>query len=100
MANIASNWACRYEQRSVVLFRERLRTQFSNCFVPDRSLDFLPLSPPDVFPIDIHSFNTFPFPDSWLGSNAWILASGVFSLMLNHLKHNNFSFVHFPGSSS
>jgi hypothetical protein len=45
-------------------------------------------SPPDVFPIDIHSSETFPYPDPLLGSNAWILASELFNLMLNHLKHN------------
>jgi hypothetical protein len=52
-----------------MLLWERLGIQFNNCSVPDRSLDFLPLSLPDVFPIDIHSFGTFPFPDSLLGSN-------------------------------
>jgi hypothetical protein len=53
-----------------MLLRERLGTQFDNCFVPDRSLDFLPLSPPDVFLIDIYSSDTFPFPDPLFGSNA------------------------------
>jgi hypothetical protein len=55
---------------SVMLLQERLGTQFNNCSVPDRSLDFPPLSPPDVFPIDIHSSDTFPFPDPLLRSNA------------------------------
>jgi hypothetical protein len=70
MAKIASNWACRYQGPSVMLLWERLETQFNNCSVPDRSLDFLPLSPPDMFPIDIHSSDTLPFPDDRLGSNA------------------------------
>jgi hypothetical protein len=83
-----------------MVLRERLGIQFNNCSVPDRSLDFLPLSPPDVFPIDIHSSDTFPFPDPLLGSNALILASELFNLMPNHLKHSKISFVHFPGSSS
>jgi hypothetical protein len=47
-----------------------------------------------VFPIDIHSSDTFPFPDPLLRSNAWIFASGLFNLMPNHLKHNKISFVH------
>jgi hypothetical protein len=51
-------------------------------------------------PIHIHSSDTFLFPDPLFGSNAWILASGLFNLMLNHLKNNKISFVHFPGSSS
>jgi hypothetical protein len=103
IAKIASNWDCRYQGNSVMLLRERLGTQFNNCSVPDRSLDFRPPSPPDVFPIDIHSSNTFPFPDPLLGSNTWIIASGLFNLRLNHLKRNKISlisFVHFPGSSS
>jgi hypothetical protein len=63
MINIASNWAYGYSGHSVVLLRERLGTEFSNCSVPDRSLDRLPLSPPDVFPIDIHSSDIFLFPN-------------------------------------
>jgi hypothetical protein len=58
------------------------------------------ISPPDVFPIDILSSDTHPFPDPLLGSNVWILASGLFSVMLNHLKHSKISFGHFPCSSS
>jgi hypothetical protein len=100
MWKIASNWACRYQGYSVMLLRERFETQFNHCSVPDRSLDFRLPSPPDVFPIDIHSSETFPFPDPRLGSNTWILASGLFNLMLNDLKHNIIGFVHFPGSSS
>jgi hypothetical protein len=53
-----------------MLFQERFGTQFDNCSVPDRSLGFLPLSPLDVFPVDIHSSDTFPFLDPRLGSNA------------------------------
>jgi hypothetical protein len=99
MAETASNWAYRYQGHSVMLLWERSGTQFNNCSVPDRSLDFLPLSPPDVFPIDIHSSDTFPFPDPRLESTAWILASELFDLILNHLKHSKISFVHFPGYS-
>jgi hypothetical protein len=99
-AKIASNRACRDWGRSVMLLRERWGTQFNKCSVPDRSLDFLPLSPPDVFPINIHFSDTFTFPNPLLGSNAWVLASGLFNLVLNHLKHNKISFVHFPDSSS
>jgi hypothetical protein len=51
-------------------------------------------------PIDIHSSDTFPFPDARFGSNAGILASGLFKLMLNHLKHNKISFLHSSCSSS
>jgi hypothetical protein len=47
-----------------------LRDAIQSCSVPERSLDFLPFSPPDVFSIDIHSFDTFPFPDPLLRSNA------------------------------
>jgi hypothetical protein len=47
-----------------------LRDTIQNCSVPDRSLDFLPFSPPDMFSIDSHSFDTFPFPNPLLGSNA------------------------------
>jgi hypothetical protein len=47
-----------------------LETQFNNCSIPGRSLDFLPLSPPVVFPIDIHSSDTFPVLDPLLGLNA------------------------------
>jgi hypothetical protein len=54
---------------SIMLARERLGTQFNNCFIPDRSLDCLLLSPPDAFLIDIHSSHTFPFLDPLLGSN-------------------------------
>jgi hypothetical protein len=53
-----------------MLLQERLRTQFNNYSVRDRSLGFLPFSPADVFLIDIHFSNTFPFPDPLLGSNA------------------------------
>jgi hypothetical protein len=53
----------------VLLLREHLGTKLNNCSVPDISLDFLPLSPPDLSPIDIHSSDTFPFPDALLGSN-------------------------------
>jgi hypothetical protein len=53
-----------------MLLRERLGTQFNNRPVPDRSLDFLLLSSPDLFLTGIHSFDTFPFPDPLLGSNA------------------------------
>jgi hypothetical protein len=99
-AKIASNWACRYEKHSLMLLSEHFGTQFNHCSFPDRSLGFLPLSPRDVFPIDILSSDNFPFPDPRLGSNAWILAPGLFNLMLNHVKHNKISFVHFPGCSS
>jgi hypothetical protein len=78
-----------------MLLRECLGTQFNNYSVPDRSPDFLPLSPPEMFPIEIHSSGTFPFQDP-LGSNTWRL----FNLMLNHLRQNKISFVRFPGSSS
>jgi hypothetical protein len=100
IAEIASKWACRYSGHSVILLREDLGTQLNNCSLSGRSLDCLPLSPLYLFPIDIHSSDAFPFPDPLLGSNAWILASGWFSLMLNHLKHSKMSFVHFAGSSS
>jgi hypothetical protein len=83
-----------------MLLRERGGTQFNNCSFSDRPLDRLPFSPPYAFPIDIHSSETFSFPDPLLGSSARILASGLFNLMLNHLKHSKISFVHFPGSSS
>jgi hypothetical protein len=99
-AKIASNLACRDEADYGMLLRERLGTQFNNCSVPDRSLEVLPVSPRDVFPIDMFSSDTFPFPDPLLGSNTRILAPWLFNLMLNHLKHNKISFVHFPGSSS
>jgi hypothetical protein len=49
---------------------ECLGAQFNNCSLPERSLAFLPLSSPDEFPIDVHSFDTVPFPDPLLGSNA------------------------------
>jgi hypothetical protein len=48
-----------------------------------------------VFSIDIHSFDTFPFPDPLLRSNAWIRASELFKLMVKHLKHNKISFPRF-----
>jgi hypothetical protein len=83
-----------------MLIRERLGTQINNCSVPDRLLDFLPISPPDVFPIFVHYSDAFPFPDPLLGSKAGILASALFELMLNHPKHSKISFVHFPCSSS
>jgi hypothetical protein len=70
MAKIASNWACIYQGHSVMLLWERLGTQFNDCYVLDKSLDLLPLSPPEVFPIDIHSPDTFPFPDPLLALNA------------------------------
>jgi hypothetical protein len=41
-------------------------TQLNNCSVSDRSLGFLPLSHPDVFPIGLYSSYTFPFPDPLL----------------------------------
>jgi hypothetical protein len=53
-----------------------------------------------VFPIDLYFSYTFLFPDPLLWWNAWILTSGLFNLMLDHLKHNKFSFVHFLGSFS
>jgi hypothetical protein len=49
---------------SLGTFRDTIQQLF--CF---RSLDFRPLSPLDVFPIDIHSSDTFPFPDPLLGPN-------------------------------
>jgi hypothetical protein len=78
----------------------RWGTQLNNCSVSDRLFDFLPLSPPDVFPVDLYSSDTFPFPHPLLWPNAWILTSELFNLMLNHLKHNKIPFVHIPGSSS
>jgi hypothetical protein len=59
MAKMASPWVCISYGHSVMLLLERLGTQFNTCFVPESSLGFLPLSPPDVFRIDIHFFNTF-----------------------------------------
>jgi hypothetical protein len=79
----------------VALLQERFGTQFNNSSVPNKSPDCLPLSLPDASPIDIYSSDTFPFPDPLLGSNARILASGLFNLMLNHLKHNIISLIHF-----
>jgi hypothetical protein len=70
MAKIDSNWACIYWGHSVIVLRERFGTKFNNCFVLDRSLDFLPLSHPDMFPIDVHFSDTFPDPDPLIGSNA------------------------------
>jgi hypothetical protein len=76
-----------------MLLRERLGLQFNNCSVPDKSLDFLPVSPPDLFPVDIQSSDTFPFPDPLLGSNAWILASRLFPwcwITSNTIKFHSF----------
>jgi hypothetical protein len=75
-------------------------TQLNNCSVSDRALSFLPPSHTDVFPIDLYSSYTFPFPGPLRWWNAWILTSGLFKLMLSHLKHNKFSFVHFLVSFS
>jgi hypothetical protein len=47
-----------------------LETQLNDCSVSGRSLGFLLSSHPDVFPIDLYSSYTFPFPDPLLGSNA------------------------------
>jgi hypothetical protein len=52
----ASSGALRYAIQQ--LFCSRQITRFSDP------------SPPDVFPIDIHSSDTFPFPDPLLGPNA------------------------------
>jgi hypothetical protein len=77
-----------------MLLRGCLETQLNNCSVSDRSLGFLPLSHPDIFPIDLYSFYTFPFLDPLLGWNPWILTSRFFNLILNHFKHNKFhSFI-------
>jgi hypothetical protein len=78
-----------------MLLQERFGTQFNNSSVPNKPPDCLPLSLPDVFPIDIYSSDIFPFPDPRLESNARILASGLFNLILNHLKHNRISLIHF-----
>jgi hypothetical protein len=48
----------------MMFLRERFGTQFNNCSVPDRSLDFLPLSLPDMVPTDTHSSDIFSFPRS------------------------------------
>jgi hypothetical protein len=54
----------------VMLLCGCLETQLNNYSVLDRSLGFLPISPPDVFPVDTHSSDTFQFPDPLHGSNA------------------------------
>jgi hypothetical protein len=48
-----------------------LRDTIQQLFCSRQTTRFSTLSFPDVFPIDIHSFNTFPFPDPLLGSNTW-----------------------------
>jgi hypothetical protein len=40
--------------------------------------------------IDLYSSYTFPFLDPLFWPNAWSPTSGLFNLMLNHLKHNKF----------
>jgi hypothetical protein len=72
------------------LFCSRQITRFSTPF-PSRCVS------------DRHSFFLHLLISESSGLHAWILASGLFNLMLNHLKRNKISlisFVHFPGSSS